>query len=323
MSQVTFMSGDKSGWPDLLELCRRVPSSLKNAKTKAPINLTPVFRLVLWTVAQHADGKTWQTWVSRETIMEEAQVSRCRLDDAIAALKATGILSSYQRMNDKSQFRSCMWTLHRDVLERIVGPRVDDEPLRDALDSVHRDGKCELRTAPARRHEIESRLKHLAGGMRIRIEVADEDERNVSLLIVRVDLDDTPPSADEDDDVYAVLAPVTSVSTTRNSPNVPEEPVSTSRTPVQTMNSSSASDEFHRIVVECRLVQGHEDASRDAETASILRQTGLSLVEARKSAMTVAISVSLKNLISKGDSWHDAFVNLLPEAIQLCRRFNG
>jgi hypothetical protein len=110
--------GKKQGkyW-ELRDLAQRCPGTVNGVK------ITGNTRLLLWCLTAHCNGDTNSTWVGLDELLKELACSKNARDDAIAALKDSGLLSDTQQHFDpknQSSAGNATRTINRALLEAEV-----------------------------------------------------------------------------------------------------------------------------------------------------------------------------------------------------------
>jgi SOS response regulatory protein OraA/RecX len=101
----------------LRDLAQRCPGTINKVK------ITGNTRLLLWCLTAHCSGDTNSTWVGLDELLIEVACSPNPLDNAIAALKRSGLLSDTQQHFDpknQSSAGNATRTINRALLEAEV-----------------------------------------------------------------------------------------------------------------------------------------------------------------------------------------------------------
>jgi SOS response regulatory protein OraA/RecX len=162
----TAKQGKYWGLRDLAQAC---PGTVNEVK------ITGNTRLLLWCLAAHCDGDSNSTWVGLDTMMSEIACSKNARDDAIAALKESGLLCDTQEHFDpkhQSSAGNATRTIDRALLEAEVAraetlpkaaEKKRDKECTKMLKSLRRLGKATY--GPTSREEakaVKSVLSKLA-----------------------------------------------------------------------------------------------------------------------------------------------------------------
>lgn len=176
---------DPRPYLDLLDLVRLCPGEVPDVKRggTATISITGTRRLLLWALAQHADGKTDVTYVGERTLRAEIQCDRTTLIRGARALKDAGLVTATQRLSSPGHYSTNVWTINRRLLLDLVGPKQDDAGLVNALDLLRREGEVRVTTKVARKEQVKSTLYRLAGEMQIVITEDGLYNGSVTLLV--------------------------------------------------------------------------------------------------------------------------------------------
>jgi DNA-binding transcriptional ArsR family regulator len=105
-------------WFDLLRFVKGCPAVVLDPFGRE-VKIQGSKRLVLWCLAHHADGDTWETFVKLDTIIRETGLEDKAVDRAISDLKRAGLLTATRRFNPATKTGwSNIWTLDRERLEK-------------------------------------------------------------------------------------------------------------------------------------------------------------------------------------------------------------
>jgi hypothetical protein len=171
---------DRQTWFALISLVQDCPASIGHIK------IMGATRQILMCIALHADGETCETFVERDTIMDECAITHNTLDDSLADLREVGLLSSRTRYNGVR--RSNILTLNRSRLITLAGPERIRRRCAKALKKLRRYKT--LTWEPIEPNEVAAIIECLErlsnGPLQIQQAEGREDGRRVIILTISV-----------------------------------------------------------------------------------------------------------------------------------------
>jgi hypothetical protein len=169
---------DRQTWFALISLVQECPASIGGVK------IMGATRQVLMCVALHANGETCETFVERDTIMDECAITHNTLDDSLADLREVGLLSSRTRYNGVR--RSNILILNRERLIAVARPERIRRSCVKALKKLRRWGT--LTWEPIEPNEVVAIIECLERlsktPLQIRQAEGSEDGRRVIVLTI-------------------------------------------------------------------------------------------------------------------------------------------
>jgi hypothetical protein len=166
-------------WFDLIHLFQNCPASIGDIK------IMGATRQVLGCLVLHADGGSCETFVERGTIMDECAITHNTLDDSLADLKSTELLSSRARYNGVR--RSNILTLNRQLMIALAGPERIRRSCVKVLKELRRQETLTWAVEPDDAEPIRECLERLSKGpLQIQQAEGSEDGRPVIVLTVSV-----------------------------------------------------------------------------------------------------------------------------------------
>lgn len=177
-------AGRSAGWYELLDLAMLCPTEVEeicDTKGKAlplaaagqhreKLKITGTTRLLQIALARHADGLSNKCWPGLKLLTVETGADPRTVDRAIATLTRAGLLTSQQAYNPDGSYARTIRTMNRERLRHLVGPKPEEAGLMKALEDVQGAGESFVLVRELRREQTKSRLFHLAGDFRIRID---------------------------------------------------------------------------------------------------------------------------------------------------------